>query len=63
MFNFKHEVQDVNLIITALEHKVRDMQLLIQKLTKQANEQLPAQAEPTDASPTVQSWRLNTLRQ
>ena len=55
MFNFKHEVQDVNLIITALEHKVRDMQLLIQKLTKQANEQLPAQAQPTDASPTVQS--------
>jgi len=43
MFNFKHEVQDVNLIITALEHKVRDMQLLIQKLTKQANEQLPTQ--------------------
>ena len=41
MFNFKHEVQDVNLIITALEHKVRDMQSLIQKLTKQANEQLP----------------------
>ena len=43
MFNFTHEVQDVNLIITALEHKARDIQLLIQKLTKTANEQLPAQ--------------------
>ena len=42
MFNFTHEVQDVNLIITALEHKVRDMQLLIQKLNKQANEQMTA---------------------
>ena len=45
MFNFTHEVQDVNLIITALEHKARDIQLLIQKLTKTANEQLPV-AQP-----------------
>jgi len=48
MFNFKHEVQDVNLIITALEHKARDIQLLIQKLTKEANAQLPTQA-PVEA--------------
>ena len=57
MFNFQHEVQDVNLIITALEHKARDIQLLIQKLTKTANEQLPAQPvveqAPTDANPAV----------
>ena len=30
--NFDHEIQDVNLIITALEHKIRDMQLLVQKM-------------------------------
>ena len=47
MFNFTHEVQDVNLIITALEHKARDIQLLIQKLTKEANAQLPAQTVET----------------
>ena len=45
MFNFTHEVQDVNLIITALEHKARDIQLLIQKLTKTANEQMPVQSQ------------------
>jgi len=56
MFNFQHEVQDVNLIITALEHKARDIQLLIQKLTKTANEQLPVQKveqAPTDANPAA----------
>jgi len=47
MFNFQHEVQDVNLIITALEHKARDIQLLIQKLTKEANAQLPVQTVET----------------
>jgi len=41
MFNFTHEVQDLNLIITSLEHKIRDMQLLVQKLTKQATAQVP----------------------
>jgi hypothetical protein len=49
MFNFQHEVQDVNLIITALEHKARDIQLLIQKLTKSANEQVAAQQPQSDA--------------
>ena len=57
MFNFQHEVQDVNLSITALEHKARDIQLLIQKLTKEASAQLPAQTvveqAPTDANPAV----------
>ena len=54
MFNFTHEVQDVNLIITALEHKARDIQLLIQKLTKTANEQMPVQTQvaPVTETPT-----------
>ena len=55
MFNFTHEVQDVNLIITALEHKVRDMQLLIQKLNKQANEQMTAK-ETVETPPAA--WKL-----
>ena len=53
MFNFTHEVQDVNLIITALEHKARDIQLLIQKLTKTANEQLPVQNTVVTSEETV----------
>ena len=54
MFNFTHEIQDVNLIITSLEHKIRDMQLLVQKLTKQASEQMPKppEAEATTETPT-----------
>jgi len=56
MFNFQHEVQDVNLIITALEHKARDIQLLIQKLTKEANAQLPVQTvETTQADASTNS--------
>ena len=47
MFNFQHEVQDVNLIITSLEHKVRDIQLLIQKITSHANAQAQAQQAQT----------------
>jgi hypothetical protein len=58
LFNFQHEVQDMNLIITALEHKVRDLQALIKKLTEQANAQLaenqpvvePAQNNASPAS-------------
>ena len=53
MFNFTHEVQDVNLIITALEHKARDIQLLIQKLTKTANEQMPIQSQVAPVTETV----------
>lgn len=57
MFNFTHEVQDVNLIITALEHKARDIQLLIQKLTKTANEQMPVQTQVAPVTET--STELN----
>jgi len=53
MFNFQHEVQDVNLIITALEHKARDIQLLIQKLTKEASAQLPAQTVEATVVPST----------
>jgi hypothetical protein len=53
MFNFQHEVQDVNLIITALEHKARDIQLLIQKLTKEASAQLPAQTIEATVVPST----------
>jgi len=42
---FEHEIQDVNLIITSLEHKARDIQLLIQKLTGQANAQIQPPVE------------------
>ena len=55
MFNFTHEVQDVNLIITALEHKARDIQLLIQKLTKTANEQLPVAQPVQETTEPTQS--------
>ena len=56
MFNFQHEVQDVNLIITSLEHKIRDMQLLIQKITSHANAQAQAQqAQPvTETVPVIE---------
>ena len=42
---FEHEIQDVNLIITSLEHKNRDMQILVQKLMAKANEQMPIQSQ------------------
>jgi len=55
MFNFTHEVQDLNLIITSLEHKIRDMQLLVQKLTKQATAQVPVTTTvaETETAPEV----------
>ena len=55
--NFNHEIQDVNLIITALEHKIRNMQMLVQKMIAKTQEQMPAvkseieaqtQAEPNN---------------
>ena len=40
--NFKHDIEDVNLIITALEHKIRNMQMLVQKMIAVTQEQMPA---------------------
>ena len=40
--NFKHDIEDVNLIITALEHKIRNMQMLVQKMITVTQEQMPA---------------------
>ena len=45
--NFKHDIEDVNLIITALEHKIRNMQMLVQKMIAVTQEQMPvAQSAP-----------------
>jgi hypothetical protein len=48
------EIQEVNLIITALEHKSRDTQLLLTKIMKSAQEQMPVpklDAEPVENTP------------
>ena len=45
------EIQEVNLIITALEHKTRDTQMLLTKIIKSAQDQMPVtklDAEPVD---------------
>ena len=45
--NLKHDIEDVNLIITALEHKIRNMQMLVQKMIAVTQEQMPvAQSAP-----------------
>ena len=55
MFQFNHEPEEVNLIIQALEHKIRSMQALHQKYVAQA--QMQAQAhldESKDSIPTTE---------
>jgi len=59
MFNFTHSTQELNLVIQSLEHKIRDMTELLNKMVAQAQaqSQLQAQApkpETTDASTEVQ---------
>jgi len=50
---FDHAVQDLNLIITSLEHKIRDMQLLVQKLTIEGNKQLSMDKDKTPIEPVA----------
>ena len=55
MFQFNHEPEEVNLIIQALEHKIRSMQALHQKYVAQA--QMQAQAhldESKDSTSTTE---------
>jgi|GEM_PF-2407232 len=59
MFNFTHSTQELNLVIQSLEHKIKDMTELLNKMVAQAQAQLQAQAPKpettTDASTEVQS--------
>ena len=41
MFKFDHEVVEMNLIISAIEHKIQAMQELRLKLVTQAQAQVP----------------------
>jgi len=41
MFKFTHETQELNLIIASLEHKIRDMQTLLNKMVAEAQAQAP----------------------
>jgi hypothetical protein len=53
--NFKHDIEDVNLIITALEHKIRNMQMLVQKMIAVTQEQMPVAQPAPEATETSQS--------
>jgi len=57
MFNFTHSTQEVNLVIQALEHKIRDLTELLNKMVQNAQAQAPkpeVKAE-TNANNTSQS--------
>jgi len=41
MFNFSHSTQEVNLVIQSLEHKIRDLTELLNKMVAQAQAQAP----------------------
>jgi len=41
MFNFTHSTQEVNLVIQALEHKIRDLTELLNKMVQNAQAQAP----------------------
>jgi hypothetical protein len=47
MFKFDHEIGEMNLIISAIEHKIQVMQELRQKLVTQAQAQVP-QPQPIE---------------
>ena len=53
MFKFTHETQELNLIIASLEHKIRDMQTLLNKMVAEAQAQAPKPVIP-DANTEVQ---------
>jgi len=51
MFNFTHSTQELNLVIQSLEHKIRDMTELLNKMVAQAQ----AQAQAPKPEAPVQS--------
>jgi len=53
MFNFSHSTQEVNLVIQSLEHKIRDLTELLNKMVAQAQAQAPKPAV-TEQSETPQ---------
>ena len=48
MFKFTHETQELNLIIASLEHKIRDMQTLLNKMVAEAQAQAPKPPQPIE---------------
>jgi len=57
MFNFSHSTQEVNLVIQSLEHKIRDLTELLNKMVAQAQAQAPKPAV-TEQSETPQWLKL-----
>jgi len=51
MFKFEHTTQELNLIIASLEHKIRDMQEMLNKLVLGAQAQVP-KPEDQEQKPT-----------
>jgi hypothetical protein len=54
MFNFNHSTQEVNLVIQSLEHKIRDLTELLNKLVAQAQAQAPKPEAPVQSEETPQ---------
>jgi hypothetical protein len=48
MFKFEHSTQELNLIIASLEHKIRDMQEMLNKLVLGAQAQVPKPETTTE---------------
>ena len=56
MFKFEHEPEEVNLIIQALEHKIRSMQAFLQSLIDDVQaQQAPAPIASTETPVDVAS--------
>ncbi len=51
MFKFTHETQELNLIIASLEHKIRDMQTLLNKMVAEAQAQAPKPPVQSEETP------------
>jgi len=51
MFNFTHSTQEVNLVIQSLEHKIRDMTELLNKMVAQAQAQAPKPPVQSEETP------------
>ena len=51
MFNFTHSTQELNLVIQSLEHKIRDMTELLNKMIAQAQEQAPKPPVQSEETP------------
>ena len=51
MFNFTHSTQELNLVIQSLEHKIRDMTELLNKMVAQAQAQAPIPPVQSEETP------------